>query len=149
MGTEINRSTCDITVLEERKFTVPNHSVTLCRQNHPAMAANMFAYIWEYKVIENHVKEFRRIYGPDGEWVHLFRKAEGYIATELHQDVAIPSRFVSVDFWRSKLDRDRFRDEYAAEFKTLDERYEYLTKQEKFLGDFYTYSNLTAGRTGS
>ena len=31
-----------------------------------------FAYIWEYQVKQDQTEAFRRIYGPDGEWIRLF-----------------------------------------------------------------------------
>ena len=30
-----------------------------------------FAYIWEYRVKDDGISEFRRIYGPRGDWVEL------------------------------------------------------------------------------
>ena len=47
-----------------------------------------YAYIWEYTVRPERVAEFEQAYGPDGEWVRLFRRAGGYVRTELHRDRA-------------------------------------------------------------
>jgi len=101
----------------------------------------MFAYIWEYFVKEGVEAEFERLYGPDGDWVQLFRKVDGYIATDLYRDIANPGRYVTTDFWRSKEARDRSRQEFAAEFAALDKRGDLLTEQENFLGDFDCFSH--------
>jgi len=105
------------------------------------MIINGFVYIWEYMVKEEFLEEFNSIYGPTGDWAKLFRKAEGYLTTELHQDISDPRRFITVDYWNSKEDRDRFRRKFANEFNDLDEHCERFTSQEKFIGDFNSISN--------
>ena len=49
-----------------------------------------FAYIWEYRVLDDQIETFRRAYGPDGDWVQLFRRAGEYVRTELYQNVDAP-----------------------------------------------------------
>jgi len=105
------------------------------------MTKKVFVYVWEYIVKEEHLEEFKRIYGPAGEWVQLFGKAGGYIATDLHQDISNPKRFITVDFWMTKNDRDNFRNQFSKEFGVLDKHCESLTKQEKLIGDFNSYTN--------
>ena len=105
------------------------------------MTKKVFVYIWEYIVKEKHLEEFKRIYGPTGDWAQLFRKANGYIATDLHQDISDPKRFMTVDFWNTKDDRDNFRNQFPKEFKALDDHCESFTKQEKLIGDFNSYIN--------
>ena len=95
-----------------------------------------FAYIWEYTVTEDHILEFRRIYGPGGDWVRLFSKGRGFIRTDLYRDQNDPGRFVTTDFWTSREARDRFRQDFAREFEELDQQGEALTSAEKFMGDF-------------
>lgn len=110
------------------------------------MAETVFAYIWEYAVKENYRAEFEKIYGPEGDWVKLFRKAEGYIATDLHQDMSNPDRFITVDFWKTKEDRDKFRALFSEEFNTIDDRGENFTEDEKSLGEFDCYSSWVSSR---
>ena len=59
------------------------------------MTKMIFVYIWEYIVREKHQGDFKKIYGPEGDWVQLFRNCEGYIATDLHQDTSNPNRIPS------------------------------------------------------
>ena len=96
----------------------------------------MFTYLWEYWVKAEHLEEFLEYYGPGGKWVELFRKGKGFVSTDLHQDVTNPYRFVTVDLWESKSDRDTFRVLFKHEFKTIDDHCENFTVKENFLGDF-------------
>ena len=105
------------------------------------MTIKGFVYIWEYIVKEECLEEFKRVYGPSGDWVQLFRKSDGYITTDLHQDLSDPKRFITVDFWNAKKDRDNFRNQFSKEFGVLDNHCESLTKQEKLIGDFNSYIN--------
>ena len=104
-----------------------------------------FAYIWEYIVKEEYLDDFKQVYGADGDWVKLFKKAEGYHFSELHQDISNPNRFVSVDYWNSRADRDSFQKQFSEEYKILDKRCEKFTIQEKPIGDF----NCFTGRLSS
>ena len=66
-----------------------------------------FAYLWEYRVEADQLTEFLRLYGPDGEWVRLFREAEGFVETHLLRDAGDRGRFVTIDYWVSRAARDR------------------------------------------
>lgn len=105
------------------------------------MTTTGFVYIWEYLVKKECLEEFKKAYGPTGDWVQLFKKGIGYNFTELHEDVSNPQRFITVDFWDSKTDRDNFRNQFSKEFIALDKRCENFTAQEKLIGDFYCHTN--------
>jgi len=105
------------------------------------MTTKGFVYIWEYIVKEEYLDEFKRFYGPKGDWVQLFKNAEGYMATELHQDILNPKRFITVDFGDLKEDRDKFRNQFSEEFEILDKHCKKFTQQEKLIGDFNCYTN--------
>lgn len=96
----------------------------------------MYTYIWEYRVGKAHVPEFVRHYGPDGTWVALFKRAEGYVGTVLFRDRDRPDRFVTIDTWRSAAAHEAFRRAFATEFDDLDRHCETLTERERFLGSF-------------
>ena len=97
-----------------------------------------YMYAWEYEVADGHLDEFLRAYTPDGLWVQLFRRAPGYIRTELFRDRVRPSRFVTLDYWESESAWRAFRERFAAEFEALDERCEALTLSEREIGRFET-----------
>ena len=93
----------------------------------------LFAYFWEYRVHDDKVELFQKVYGPGGDWVQLFEKAEGYVRTDLFRDADDPARFLTTDFWIS---RDAFRRKFAEAFEKLDRECEALTIEERFVGDF-------------
>ena len=81
-------------------------------------------------------KAFETAYGPEGDWVKLFRKAPGYGGTELLMDVDTTGRYLTIDRWRSREDFWKFREAFRAEYLSLDERFAALTKRETLNGDF-------------
>ena len=95
-----------------------------------------YMYIWEYFVAPNRVADFERVYGPEGDWVRLFRAAPGYIRTELYHDCRKPDRFLTIDHWESRSSWDAFRSQFATEFEQLDARCAELTQQEVEIGRF-------------
>lgn len=99
-----------------------------------------YMYVWEYRVREDSIERFEQAYGPDGDWAELFRRATGYIRTELHRDLADAQRYLTIDYWDSEESCLAFRDAFAEEFKSLDERCEALTLEEKIIGSFTAVS---------
>lgn len=96
----------------------------------------MYVYIWEYQVRPESVERFREAYGPDGAWVALFRRAAGYMGTELYRDLNDPYRYVTVDRWESRQAYERFRLSFSVEFERLDAECESFTLREVRLGHF-------------
>ena len=95
-----------------------------------------YLYAWEFLAAPGKAAEFKRVYGPEGDWVQLFRRAAGYIRSELYQDAANPQRFVTVDYWESEAACQEFRRRYAHEFEDLDVRCEEFTVKEREIGRF-------------
>jgi len=100
-----------------------------------------YTYMWEYQVRPDREPDFLRDYGPDGAWVTLFRRAEGYVSTHLYRDRDDPLRFVTVDTWESEPTHQEFRLRFAAEFAKLDQACEALTIRETPLGRFDRIGN--------
>ena len=94
--------------------------------------------VWEFRVAAGKEAEFIEKYGPEGIWARFFREGQGYIGTELVQDVADPGRFLTLDNWHSEEDFKRFRQQNLAEYERLDEQFAGLTKTETRLGAFET-----------
>ena len=95
-----------------------------------------YAYIWEYLVRSDSVGEFETLYGSVGTWADLFSQHDGYVRTELHRDIQMPGRYVTVDYWRSEEAFTAFREAFASDFEALDKRCEKLTIEERHLGEF-------------
>ena len=95
-----------------------------------------FTAVWEFHVTRDSRRAFERAYGPNGDWARLFRRGEGYIRTELIRDRDVPGRYVTLDFWTSRLAYQKFRRQYLAHYKAIDKRCEALTQSEKCIGEF-------------
>ena len=95
-----------------------------------------FTTVWEFRVSADKRRAFEKVYGPNGDWATLFHRDEGYIRTELVRDRDVPGRYVTLDFWTSRLAYQKFRTQNLAAYKALDKRCEVLTQSEKFIGAF-------------
>jgi heme-degrading monooxygenase HmoA len=95
-----------------------------------------FSYIWEFEVTAAMETEFLRSYGPEGEWVALFRQHPGYLDTRLLRDAKRPGRYLTVDRWRSEASYREFRESHAAQYAALDRSCEALTQAEQSLGEY-------------
>ena len=95
-----------------------------------------FIYIWAFEVRPGREVEFERAYGPAGDWERLFRRAPGYLQTELLQDTTNPKRYLTIDHWESEAAQRAFREKFAIEFSQIDKACEQLTESETLLGHF-------------
>jgi quinol monooxygenase YgiN len=95
-----------------------------------------YTYIWAFRVHPEQVDAFRQHYGDGGAWTQLFRRASGYIGTQLLQDDKDPLRFVTIDTWNNVEDYEAFRASYASEYSALDRLCEGLTVDETLIGHF-------------
>jgi len=92
--------------------------------------------VWEFEVNSEKPHAFEKAYGPNGDWARFFRQGEGYIRTELIRDPKRPGRYVTLDFWTSRLAYLRFKRQHLAAYKALDKRCEKLTQNEGCIGEF-------------
>jgi heme-degrading monooxygenase HmoA len=98
----------------------------------------MFVIVWEFRVKQDHLAEFKVAYKPDGVWAHLFQKAAGFIATELLRDRDSRTRFLTVDKWDSREHYEAFRAAFETEYLQIDARTEAFTDAEERVGVFET-----------
>jgi quinol monooxygenase YgiN len=98
----------------------------------------MFVIVWEFRVKHDRLAEFKDAYRPDGTWAQLFRKASGFVETELLRDRDDRTRFVTFDKWKSRDDYDAFRTTHESEYLAIDARMEKLTDFEGQVGLFET-----------
>lgn len=94
----------------------------------------MIAIVWEFRIPIEQAEEFEQIYGPGGDWARLFRKASGYIETQLLADPEDGGRYITIDRWNSHDDFQRFISDHGDDYRALDRRCESLTTQERHLG---------------
>ena len=95
----------------------------------------MFLTLWEYEVKRGSEELFEAQYGPEGEWVRLFRRDARYRGTRLLRDLGADRVYVTMDWWESQAAYEEFRERWAAEYAAIDGRCEHLTVREKNIQD--------------
>jgi heme-degrading monooxygenase HmoA len=105
------------------------------RQAAPMRAAG-YVSLWQFEVPPAKQAEFETQYGPDGGWARLFRRASGYLGSELLKDRSEPLRYLTIDRWESADAWRAFRREHATEYERLDREFESLTAREAPLGEY-------------
>jgi heme-degrading monooxygenase HmoA len=93
-----------------------------------------YVVLWEFQVRRGREREFARLYGSRGQWARLFRRARGYVRTDLLRDHTHAGRYLTIDAWNSRAAYAAFRWEYRREYAALDARCEKLTVREHLLG---------------
>ena len=96
----------------------------------------MYVYLWEFFVPDEHRQAFERDYADGGAWTQLFRRAPGYVGTELLADRELPGRYVTIDRWTDLAAYKAFRLDYADDYRALDTQCEGYTRREVALGTF-------------
>ena len=96
----------------------------------------MLVIVWQYQVRPGAETEFERIYSSTGDWVKLFRQAEGFLQTRLLRDMNIQGKYMTLDHWNSLAAFERFKVEFREQYEALDHRCEALTTAETLLGQF-------------
>ena len=97
-----------------------------------------YVIVWEFWVRKERVAEFQEKYGPEGAWARFFRGSAGYIRTELVRDVDSDFRFLTLDYWQTEEEFNRYRQLNLAEYERLDKEFAGLTETETRLGAFWT-----------
>jgi heme-degrading monooxygenase HmoA len=92
--------------------------------------------VWEFIVREESVEEFQAAYGPQGSWVELFKRGEGFIGTVLLRSDMSSNKFLTIDRWKDVASYKDFRQQFAAEYAELDARLDGLTISETRIGAF-------------
>lgn len=92
--------------------------------------------IWQFQVAPERESDFARDYGPEGAWVQLFRKAEGYLGTELFHWRFPRVTYTTLDSWISREAYEAFKAENRDAYAELDAKCEALTQAERFIGIF-------------
>lgn len=90
----------------------------------------MFVTVWKFIVRPAKSAEFEQHYGSDGSWAQLFRKAPGYIRTELYRGESA-NEYLTVDYWETPETYLEFRKAMGEEYAALDAQLEELTEREE------------------
>jgi hypothetical protein len=96
----------------------------------------MFVILWEYEVKSECEESFRKVYGPEGPWVQLFRNDQQYKGTRLLRDALRSEACITMDQWESKQAYAKFKSTHMEEYAAIDREAQKLTLRERYLGAF-------------
>jgi heme-degrading monooxygenase HmoA len=89
----------------------------------------VFVTVWKFIVRPEKAAEFEQHYGSGGSWAQLFRKAPGYVRTELYRGE--PGEYLTVDYWETPETYLEFKQAMGEEYAALDAQLEELTEREE------------------
>ncbi len=86
---------------------------------------------------ERKVRDFEETFGPEGFWVELLSRSDGYLKTEVQGEAG--SRYRVRDYWASHVEFEAFRQCFAADVEKLSRLLESegIVESELLLGAFY------------
>jgi heme-degrading monooxygenase HmoA len=96
----------------------------------------LFVTLWEFEVKSGSEELFDQAFGPEGEWVRLFRRNARYRGTRLLRDVGRDRVYVTMDLWESREAYEEFREKWTSAYAENDRRCEGLSVVEKHLGTY-------------
>jgi quinol monooxygenase YgiN len=84
----------------------------------------VIAVIWQFETVPGREDDFERFYGADGEWTQLSRKSRSFLGSSFLKDVAVPARYVLVEYWSEMLVYEKHLTDVDAQMKTVEKRRE-------------------------
>jgi quinol monooxygenase YgiN len=96
----------------------------------------VYVVIWEFMAKPGERGEFENFYGPDGEWVQLFRRSKSFLRMEFFRDRNNENHYVTIDSFASKQGYDDFVREFRQEYEALDRRCDGVSESEREIGCF-------------
>src|SRR5215469_12383624 len=98
------------------------------------MNDGVYVAIWEFDAKPGERAEFENFYGPDGEWVQLFRRSKSFLRMEIFRDRNNENHYVTMDYFASKAGYDAFMREFGQEYEALDRRCDGVSENEREMG---------------
>ena len=99
----------------------------------------VYVRIWDFTAKAGAQAEFESLYGPDGEWVQLFRRSKAFLRTEFFRDRKVENRYVTVDYFVSGTAFEDFLREFQQEYEALDRRCDQVCESEREIGTFTAF----------
>jgi quinol monooxygenase YgiN len=96
----------------------------------------LVAVVWQFTIHENTEDQFERFYGADGEWTKLSRKSRSFLGSSFLKDLAIPTRYLLIEYWSEMLVYEKHVADFGAQLETLEERRKEFAVSVESLGLF-------------
>lgn len=96
----------------------------------------MHVIIWRFTPRPGMERKFEQQYATGGAWDLLFRKADGFVGTELLRPAGDSTSYLTIDRWRSAAAFADFLRDNDEAYAALDAQFETLTVEEARVGTF-------------
>lgn len=96
----------------------------------------MYVIVWTYDVTPGAAPDFVEVYGPEGAWAQLFRRAPGFHSVELFRDG--DGRYLTLDRWTTEAAFEAFQAAHGEAYRALDVELAGLTLGQTRIGGFTT-----------
>ena len=96
----------------------------------------MVAVVWQFTIRENTSEEFEEFFGADGDWTKLSRKSRSFLGSSFLKDLAIPTRYLLIEYWSEMLVYERHVVDFETQIKVLEERRQTFALSVESLGVF-------------
>ena len=96
----------------------------------------MVAVVWQFTIHDNTEEQFEQFYGADGDWTKLSRKSRSFLGSSFLKDLAMPTRYLLVEYWSEMVVYEKHVADFDAQLKALDERRQQFAVSVESLGLF-------------
>ena len=96
----------------------------------------MVAVVWQFTIRENTDEAFEDFYGADGEWTKLSRKSRSFLGSSFLKDLAVPTRYLLIEYWSEMLVYERHVADFEAQIHALEEQRRAFAVSVESLGVF-------------
>ena len=90
----------------------------------------MFVILWEFEVKPGSEAVFETVYGPSGQWAHLFQQNPHYRGTKLLRDISDSLHFYTIDYWDFESAHSEFLTQNRSAYEEMDRATQSLTLRE-------------------
>ena len=89
------------------------------------------AVVWQFETIPDRSEDFERFYGADGEWTKLSRRSRSFLGSSFLKDLAVPSRYILVEYWSEMLVYEKHLSDFDNDVKDLEtQRDQFVSRME-------------------
>ena len=96
----------------------------------------MIAIVWQFEVRPGREAEFERFYGADGEWTKLSRRSRSFLGSSFLKDLAMPNKYLLVEYWSEMLVYERHLTDFSDEMKELEAERDRFVERMEAVGVF-------------
>ena len=108
----------------------------------------MIEIVTEFVVKEEARGQFELAYGPGGAWSRLFAQCPGFRGTTLLRDTENPRRYMAIEVWDTRAQREQILLERKSEYSDLDAALADWTETKTEAGVFRVMAEATVRPRG-